>query len=415
MIHSLKSTKEVMPKLLYDKAMGASSKNAVRSKDLENTNHYPVKLLRGVDYNGSVGKVESINRDTGRLNVEVFGSGKFYFAKSGGLACYLPPEDPSVFHVVRDEQTGDEVLQILSKADHRFPDTSVVLQKPLMKSTIAVKPENVKVIVENVDVEALRKKILLAEDMIGTRPAATPTPADPSEVHNDEHDRDNSSQHKDLKKSQDIGEKQIPMNKKNAGGQVIDEFGWWRDIVLCPYCKARHGRNVPCDNEKKTGRDSLTVPKNGPPHRLKLELITWNGLDGSPGGSTILGWGGFEGRRADKMKREFQRTYQCDEVKFSADHPDAFRWTCCGMLLSQGSSGCDHHGRYKEWGACQCDFCRGGVELPKWNQRVTQGNTGIPMVWGPDPRSVSSEGKVNLQMRENFFKTMGGGQSCEQQ
>lgn len=88
--------------------------------------------------------------------------------------------------------------------------------------------------------------------------------------------------------------------------------------------------------------------------------------------------------------------------KFLKYWDNGFRWTCCGMSAGEGVHGCDHHGSPENSHPCGCDFCRGGVPLPekiyKQNCRK-QSAKGLKLNRGPDPRSLSSAGKINLEMR----------------
>jgi len=88
---------------------------------------------------------------------------------------------------------------------------------------------------------------------------------------------------------------------------------------------------------------------------------------------------------------------------------NAFRWTCCGQSPGgDGFYGCDHHGRKNKDGSflsskpCGCDFCRAGLPLPDKYFNKKQHAVGLDLTRGPDPRSKSHSGVLNLKMREIF-------------
>ena len=148
-------------------------------------------------------------------------------------------------------------------------------------------------------------------------------------------------------------------------------------------------------------------------HFGDLELITWEtnqfepALMGiTPNGMELIGFGGrsVEDGQAKKLKAKWEdpNVYNQDKEKLFKDYKNAFRWTCCGVNVDVGTYGCDHHGRKEALKHCGCDFCRGGEPNPMKAHKLAcdaQAAFGLHILGGPDPRSVSPEGRMNLAMR----------------
>jgi hypothetical protein len=73
---------------------------------------------------------------------------------------------------------------------------------------------------------------------------------------------------------------------------------------------------------------------DGSLHFGDLELITWDGVDSD--GEQELGFGGYPRHHSADIKRMFEVEAGGDKLKFFKDNDDSFRWTCCGLIASNG-------------------------------------------------------------------------------
>ena len=130
-------------------------------------------------------------------------------------------------------------------------------------------------------------------------------------------------------------------------------------------------------------------------HEGEVDLIIWPyEEDGCE-----LGWGGVAADKADEFKAMFLNEYDGNEKRFAEYWDNAFRWTCCGSSLGEGTQGCDHHGRGSV--PCSCPFCRAGMALPEPLSKHTQTSYGLNLYCGPDPRSFAP-----LPIQEVFDRMM---------
>ena len=154
--------------------------------------------------------------------------------------------------------------------------------------------------------------------------------------------------------------------------------------------------------------------RDGSLHFGDLELITWDAIDGD---GEELGWGGILANESEDLKKKFVRyggnladppSTPRAMKKLLKYWGNAFRWTCCGVSVAEGLHGCDHHGHPDARKPCGCDFCRGGEALPEsiWRKKLSsQAAKGLKLHRGPDPRSLSEMGKINLVMRRTMGRT----------
>jgi len=149
--------------------------------------------------------------------------------------------------------------------------------------------------------------------------------------------------------------------------------------------------------------------QDGNHHYGECELIHWNFKDED---GEELGWGAVLKEESAEHEEKFVRKFGGSRRKFINYWPNAFRWTCCGMQVGNGTIGCDHHGDPAAPFPCSCDFCRCGKPLPDkiWNEKLRSvGAYGLKdLRRGPDPNSLSQGGIYNFKMREMMFGLMGG-------
>lgn len=69
--------------------------------------------------------------------------------------------------------------------------------------------------------------------------------------------------------------------------------------------------------------------------------------------------------------------YEGCEERFAEYWENAFRWTCCGGSLGEGTNGCNTASF-----PCSCNFCRGA--LPERLRKHTQASYGLCLQCGPD-------------------------------
>lgn len=164
---------------------------------------------------------------------------------------------------------------------------------------------------------------------------------------------------------------------------------WYKQRAACSDCFDEHPRHLCCQaigtkprltshlRPAHTSGWSADVRQEF--HTGELQLITWGmALSANSGASRSeaqirsaaeakdrkeeMGWGGVPVNRQAAMQRIFAD--ECADYedrslgKFHDLHPEAFRWTCCG-LLGDAVGGCEHHGP-----GCSCDYCRAHVPAP---------------------------------------------------
>lgn len=154
----------------------------------------------------------------------------------------------------------------------------------------------------------------------------------------------------------------------------IPEEKWWEKARPCALCSKKHPWKLPCD-QCDVHHDA---------HEGVVDLIIWPYQDKG----NQLGWGGTVVEEADKLRATFLGKYNSCEDKFAEYWPTAFRWTCCGTSLLDGTEGCMHHGTASF--PCTCHFCRHGFPLPMELCRHTQASYGLQLNCGPDLRSFSA-------------------------
>ena len=167
---------------------------------------------------------------------------------------------------------------------------------------------------------------------------------------------------------------------------------WWEMNRKCDYCSEKHAWNTPCAS-------MLSPFDTGcAPHQGRPELIIWNFTD-DQGYQT--GWGGAPLQRSAALRTKFEQEFNRDEQKLAKYDSSAFRWTCCGLKLSQ-TSPCDHHGRGPT--KCTCDFCAQGLPLPPAvSDAKSVVRHGLDLPLGPDPRSLDPmAAQMAAQMRSLY-------------
>ncbi|CAD7961979.1 unnamed protein product [Amoebophrya sp. A25] len=152
--------------------------------------------------------------------------------------------------------------------------------------------------------------------------------------------------------------------------------------------------------EKKDNGTTAALPiftKLGPAHRGRLELVKWRGRK-TGCGTTSYGFAGCEvGSKEEKRKRDrFAQCGLCEETfALSGDTGLAgFRWTCCGVMYSEGYSGCAHHGLLREWDVCTCERCEAGEKATSKDrllERTLQRSMGLQLSMGPDAQDEENE------------------------
>ena len=151
---------------------------------------------------------------------------------------------------------------------------------------------------------------------------------------------------------------------------------------------------------------------DGTYHFGTLDLISWDGVDRDGKTEWLLGFGGVLREEGEEMRDLFVNKYHSNCVKFCKFRPDAFRWTCCGVSVGGGVSGCDHHGNPSAHAPCRCDFCLAGKPLNDdiWRETMSsQAAQGLQstLLRGPDPKSLCESGLKNLELRSEYYRMMG--------
>lgn len=155
-------------------------------------------------------------------------------------------------------------------------------------------------------------------------------------------------------------------------------------------CPSRTGiRQASKAAVNESWEDPYRLTDDGSYHLGTLELVTWDFKD--------LGWGGTYKEESAQLKAKYEGEMQCSNKKLLKYFDSAFRWTCCGMCVSEGVHGCDHHGDLNNPRPCACDYCRAGLPLPDkiFNKKTTH-KVGLALRRGPDPRSFSEAGVMNF-------------------
>ena len=146
---------------------------------------------------------------------------------------------------------------------------------------------------------------------------------------------------------------------------------WWEKEHLCASCDRRHPWKETC------GR----CEAHEEVHEGELELVIWPYREDE----LQLGWGGAETDEACHLRVIFAKEFGSCEERFAEFRESAFRWTCCGSSLLEGTRGCNHHGTASY--PCTCLFCENARPLPKSLRRHTQTSYGLQLNCGPDLRS----------------------------
>eukprot|EP01063_Lacrimia_lanifica_P033139 TRINITY_DN5820_c0_g2_i2.p1 TRINITY_DN5820_c0_g2~~TRINITY_DN5820_c0_g2_i2.p1 ORF type:complete len:372 (+),score=120.63 TRINITY_DN5820_c0_g2_i2:127-1242(+) len=170
---------------------------------------------------------------------------------------------------------------------------------------------------------------------------------------------------------------------------------WWKGADhKCGYCLETHeiARSCHCKIEKE--RKGMIFEQEF--HDGELQLMTWLMEEEKDVGQLRLFRTVCEGK---------------EDVYFK--HPkgthEYFRWTCCRQTWGEGKNGCDHHGTGST--PCSCDFCRAGLPVPekfRHPDAPAAKHLEMRLSWGPDPRSKTAAGVMNLQMRQAVMGSSGG-------
>ena len=151
---------------------------------------------------------------------------------------------------------------------------------------------------------------------------------------------------------------------------------------------------------------------DGTYHFGTLDLISWDGVDRLDESEWATGFGGALLEEGDEMRDLFVNKYHSNCPKFCKFRPKAFRWTCCGVSVAVGVSGCDHHGNPSAHTPCRCDFCLAGKPLNDgiwWRKLHSQAAQGLQstLLRGPDPKSLCESGLRNWELRSEYYRLMG--------